>query len=67
MSKQLTESPHCRLFVDENEEFLTEGNNPMLLIESKGHALHAFVNGILQGCMLKIHYSIVKSFARTMI
>ncbi|PWA61082.1 beta-galactosidase 10 [Artemisia annua] len=37
-----------RLFVDENEEFLTEGNNPMLLIESKGHALHAFVNGILQ-------------------
>lgn len=67
MSKQLTESPHCRLFVDENEQFLTDGNNPMLLIESKGHALHAFVNGILQGYMLKIHYSIVKSFARTVI
>nr|GEZ38686.1 beta-galactosidase 10 [Tanacetum cinerariifolium] len=37
-----------RLTVDENEEFLTNGNNPMLLIESKGHALHAFANGILQ-------------------
>ncbi|XP_076901301.1 beta-galactosidase 3-like [Bidens hawaiensis] len=37
-----------RLFVDENEEFLKKGNKPTLLIESKGHALHAFVNGILQ-------------------
>ncbi|GJR06780.1 beta-galactosidase 10, partial [Tanacetum coccineum] len=37
-----------RLTIDENEEFLTNGNNPMLLIESKGHALHAFANGILQ-------------------
>lgn len=36
------------LFIDENEEFLTKGNQPTLLIESKGHALHAFVNGILQ-------------------
>ncbi|KAL8210305.1 hypothetical protein R6Q57_007037 [Mikania cordata] len=37
-----------RLYVDENEEFLKQGNKPTLLIESKGHALHAFVNGILQ-------------------
>ncbi|KAI7757809.1 hypothetical protein M8C21_029185 [Ambrosia artemisiifolia] len=37
-----------RLFVDRSEEFLTKGIKPTLLIESKGHALHAFVNGILQ-------------------
>ncbi|XP_023769105.1 beta-galactosidase 10 [Lactuca sativa] len=37
-----------RLNVNENEEFLKKGNKPTLLIESKGHALHAFVNGILQ-------------------
>nr|GEV00822.1 beta-galactosidase 10 [Tanacetum cinerariifolium] len=36
------------LVVDGNEEFLMKGNKPTLLIESKGHALHAFVNGILQ-------------------
>lgn len=36
------------LLVDENEEFLKKGSKPLLLIESKGHALHAFVNGILQ-------------------
>ncbi|XP_076927574.1 beta-galactosidase 3-like [Bidens hawaiensis] len=37
-----------RLFVDQNEKFLTNGIKPTLVIESKGHALHAFVNGILQ-------------------
>nr|XP_043627356.1 beta-galactosidase 10 [Erigeron canadensis] len=36
------------LFVDKNEEFLKNGNKPRLFIESKGHALHFFVNGILQ-------------------
>ncbi|KAK2445097.1 beta-galactosidase [Trifolium repens] len=30
--------------VDENEELLKKGSKPVLLIESKGHALHAFVN-----------------------
>ncbi|OMO52031.1 hypothetical protein CCACVL1_29402 [Corchorus capsularis] len=35
--------------VSENEEFLKKGSGPVLLIESKGHALHAFVNQKLQG------------------
>ena len=54
MSKRSTESLHFSLVVDGNEEFLKKGNKPTFLIESKGHALHAFVNGILQGSMLKI-------------
>ncbi|GMP26545.1 hypothetical protein CsSME_00002943 [Camellia sinensis var. sinensis] len=36
------------LHVDENEEFLKKGSQPMLVVESKGHALHAFVNQKLQ-------------------
>lgn len=32
------------IFVNENEEFLKKGSRPVLHIESKGHALHAFVN-----------------------
>ncbi|KAK4780301.1 hypothetical protein SAY87_016407 [Trapa incisa] len=39
----------CRVFVDENEQFLKNGKQPTLLVESKGHALHAFVNQQLQG------------------
>lgn len=34
--------------VDENEECLRNGSSTMLLVESKGHALHAFVNQKLQ-------------------
>lgn len=34
--------------VGENEEFLGNGSQPMLIVESKGHALHAFVNQKLQ-------------------
>lgn len=37
------------LDVDENEAFLKGGSQPFLHIESKGHALHAFVNQELQG------------------
>ncbi|PKI31692.1 hypothetical protein CRG98_047902 [Punica granatum] len=37
------------IFVDENEEFLKKGDQPTLLVESKGHALHAFVNRQLEG------------------
>ncbi|CAK7354696.1 unnamed protein product [Dovyalis caffra] len=37
------------MVVGENEEFLKKGSHPVLLIESKGHALHAFVNQELQG------------------
>ncbi|GAV60272.1 Glyco_hydro_35 domain-containing protein/Gal_Lectin domain-containing protein [Cephalotus follicularis] len=37
------------IIVGENEEFLKKGSKPVLLIESKGHALHAFVNQELQG------------------
>ncbi|XP_019417218.1 PREDICTED: beta-galactosidase 10 isoform X2 [Lupinus angustifolius] len=37
------------ILVDENEEFLKKGSKPVLLIESKGHALHAFVNLEYQG------------------
>ncbi|KAK9292604.1 hypothetical protein L1049_020578 [Liquidambar formosana] len=36
------------LNVGENEEFLRKGSRPVLLVESKGHALHAFVNQELQ-------------------
>lgn len=37
------------IFVSENEEFLKKGSKPVLLIESTGHALHAFVNQEYQG------------------
>ncbi|MFQ6635900.1 hypothetical protein Gotur_013209 [Gossypium turneri] len=37
------------IIVGENEEFLKKASHPVLLIESKGHALHAFVNQKLQG------------------
>lgn len=37
------------IFVSENEEFLKKGNKPVLLIESTGHALHAFVNQEYEG------------------
>ncbi|KAL4632698.1 hypothetical protein ACB092_04G069400 [Castanea dentata] len=37
------------IFVNENEEFLKNGSNPVLHIESLGHALHAFVNQELEG------------------
>ncbi|KAK6287237.1 hypothetical protein POUND7_013416, partial [Theobroma cacao] len=37
------------IIVGENEEFLKKGSHPVLLIESKGHAFHAFVNQELQG------------------
>lgn len=36
------------LFVDESEEFLNRGNKTILLVESKGHAVHVFVNHKLQ-------------------
>ncbi|XP_039014791.1 beta-galactosidase 10-like [Hibiscus syriacus] len=35
--------------IGENEEFLKKASRPVLLIESKGHALHASVNQKLQG------------------
>ncbi|GAA0166306.1 galactosidase [Lithospermum erythrorhizon] len=34
--------------VNEKEDFLTNGSNAYLLVESKGHALHAFINQKLQ-------------------
>lgn len=37
------------VFVGENEGFLKNGSQPVLIVESKGHALHAFVNQELQG------------------
>lgn len=37
------------ILVGENEGFLKNGSKPVLLIESKGHALHAFVNQEFQG------------------
>lgn len=37
------------IFVNENEMFLKKGSQPVLLVESKGHALHAFINKKLQG------------------
>jgi len=38
--------------VGENEEFLKKGSKPVLVIESTGHALHAFVNQEYQGYLL---------------
>ncbi|KAI9114456.1 hypothetical protein K1719_014684 [Acacia pycnantha] len=37
------------VFIGENERFLKNGSKPVLLIASKGHALHAFVNQEYQG------------------
>ncbi|AES72932.1 beta-galactosidase [Medicago truncatula] len=37
------------ILIDANEEFLKKGSKPALLIESKGHTLHAFVNQKYQG------------------
>ncbi|XP_047315226.1 beta-galactosidase 10-like [Impatiens glandulifera] len=35
-------------YVDESEDILKKGGPPVLKVESKGHALHAFVNGKLE-------------------
>ncbi|KAK6123636.1 hypothetical protein DH2020_042617 [Rehmannia glutinosa] len=40
---------HDSLLVDETEEFLRSGRSPMLVVESKGHAMHVFINQKLQG------------------
>ena len=37
------------MHVDESEEFLSGRSDPILVVESKGHAVHAFVNQKLQG------------------
>ncbi|CAM8885522.1 unnamed protein product [Rhodiola kirilowii] len=37
-----------RLDVSKNEVFLMNGSQPMMVVESAGHALHVFVNGELQ-------------------
>ncbi|KAG8388475.1 hypothetical protein BUALT_Bualt02G0129600 [Buddleja alternifolia] len=37
------------LHVDETEELFRNGSSPMLIVESKGHAMHVFVNQKLQG------------------
>ncbi|EHA8587341.1 beta-galactosidase 3 [Cocos nucifera] len=36
------------MHVDESEEFLSGRSHPILVVESKGHAVHAFVNQKLQ-------------------
>ncbi|KAK7256559.1 hypothetical protein RIF29_30013 [Crotalaria pallida] len=40
---------HFSIFVGEDEWFFKNGSKPVLIIESKGHALHAFVNQEFQG------------------
>lgn len=35
--------------IDETEDFLTSGNQPVLTVYSAGHAMHVFVNGLLSG------------------
>ncbi|CBI17316.3 unnamed protein product, partial [Vitis vinifera] len=42
-------SSFLNITVGESENFLKEISQPILLVESKGHALHAFVNQKLQG------------------
>lgn len=43
----------CSIIVNEDEEFLRTGSQPALLIESKGHTLHAFINQeLVQGYYL---------------
>lgn len=41
----------CSFLIDDNEECIKNGSSAMLLVESKGHALHAFVNQKLQGLL----------------
>ncbi|KAL8464878.1 hypothetical protein ACS0TY_034382 [Phlomoides rotata] len=36
------------LFVDKTEELFKSGRSPMLVVESKGHAMHVFINQKLQ-------------------
>lgn len=36
------------LYVDETEGFLKSGSEPILMVESKGHAVHTFINQKLQ-------------------
>lgn len=35
--------------VDETDESLRNGRSPMIVVESKGHAMHVFINQKLQG------------------
>lgn len=43
----------CSIIVSEDEEFLRTGSQPVLLIESKGHTLHAFINQeLVQGIII---------------
>jgi len=51
-SDQSSFSVDGSISVGENEEFLKKGSKPVLLIESTGHALHAFVNQEYQGDLL---------------
>lgn len=49
LSVKILFSVDFSISIGENEEFLKKGSRPVLLIESKGHALHAFVNQEYQG------------------
>jgi hypothetical protein len=35
--------------IDQNEKFLSNGQNPSLSVRSAGHAMNVFVNGQLAG------------------
>lgn len=37
------------IFVNDEEEFLQNRSSAMLFVESKGHAMHVFINHVLQG------------------
>ncbi|KAK8995912.1 hypothetical protein V6N11_076166 [Hibiscus sabdariffa] len=49
LTERMLRSTQQSIIIGENEEILKKGSRPVLLIESKGHALHAFVNQELQG------------------
>lgn len=62
--------PLCdSLYIDEKEEFLRKQIQPLLKVESKGHACHVFVNQKLQGFTLFLVQSyfiiavVIKSWA----
>lgn len=40
---------HDSFLVDETDESFRNGKSPMIFVESKGHAMHVFINQKLAG------------------
>lgn len=48
--------------MDEREDFLYAGSKGRLILESKGHAVHAFINQELQGFYLTLSSDTMMNF-----